>query len=901
MVLGVIYGGLKIASAQDASPWSVREAPTLTKIVDLPANTTPESNNVDCAKQTLQNPLPSGAQTVCTFASPLGQLTTDGKIQTGTNKFIPLYGPDGRSVFVPTTNSSVALLEIQAPGIGNYIGLYRHLSKANLQLLVTANSGTYYSVAAQPDAMVRNPSTGQPLELNASAMAFSADGNWLVADLPHLGLARIDMATLDVQLFAAPVEPSWYLGIAGISLAISNDGRYVAANTDIFGDGNLMVYDTATCSSQLDAASGMHAYCTGKNIWQGQTVDWQPMGDGLLLRKPGMLRATHIRFVNDNSISFSALYDVMSGTVYSAANFVATAPGTVQHEVGLLGMGDSYISGQGAFSYRDGTDTQNDGCHLSELSYPFIIGAADFNSYNSIACSGATTDKIVGSLTSFKGQVKDGISEDKRSKPTILANFLPGYIYQQEFAATYQPEAIVVSVGGDDVGFADIVKQCVANQGGGTCYDTYEDRAELASEINRTYPKLVHAYQTLREQSGGARVYVVGYPQIAKPGGDCGLNVHLNADELDFSAGLITYLDSALQQAARTAGVAYVDTQHALDGYRLCEAPQGKSAVNGFTVGNDAGVTVHGKVINFIGAESFHPTVLGYQLLARAISAQTNNLSAGMPQPAPYAVPTLDPELPWLLAAPASNRTLADAYYDATIADDVIVRGAPEPIAVDNADAQLQPISPYQAVLHSNPVVLANGAVASDGTINANVTVPTDVPPGYHTLHIYAKNMAGQDVDIQKIIYVAASVNDYDGDGVLNTASPCLLFVASGQDRDHDGIDDACDSDIGPESADATAVTVEVSTVGSQASIAGSAATAKDENTKGALPALSAQAVSTTSTLSGSQARHQLATLKALPAAKLYRVNWVYVLGAFAAIITAITAVNAYKSTRSTE
>jgi len=313
------------------------------------------------------------------------------------------------------------------------------------------------------------------------------------------------------------------------------------------------------------------------------------------------------------------------------------------------------------------------------------------------------------------------------------------------------------------------------------------------NEINASYSKLVNTYTVLREQSGGARLYVVGYPQIAKPGGDCGLNVHLNSDEVEFSSQLIDYLDSVVKRAAETAGVFYVNTQQAFDGHRLCEASAGQSAMNGFTVGNDAGVAVGGHAISFIGAESYHPTALGYQLLAANIAKQTGSLTAKMPTPAPYNQPVLDSTLPFLQNVPAAGRTIAQVTNDSSMADDFAARGDAIDVAVDGDETQLQPGSKYQVVLHSVPVLLDEGGVDSDGNIATTIHIPVDTEPGYHTLHIYAQNMAGDPVDIQKIIYVAASMDDYDGDGILNSMNSCLLFPASGQDVDGDGIDDACD------------------------------------------------------------------------------------------------------------
>lgn len=860
------------ASAESGSSWMSSTAPTLNKVVDLPPDSQLDTNNTDCIKQSYTPPL-GPAQAICTFQSPLGTLTTDGRIQVGAGKFTNLYGMGTQESFIPTLDPTIALESISAPTIGNNIGVYRHLSKSALWLNLSGERNEYYTVPTPPEQYISHPITGKPLEIATYNVAFSENGEWMLANMPHAGLLRVHMSDLSTLLFTKPIEPEWYLGVATPQLAISDDGRYAAADGDIFSSDSLSVYDLSTCTDQLMLPEADRQYCAEKDILHGKNLAGVVTGEGIAQQVPGLTHPTHIRFVNDNTISFEGWYD-LDGATRKVASFTATAAGYATHNLGLLGLGDSYISGQGAFNYRDGTDTYNDFCHLSPLSYPFLLGKLNFNSYNSVACSGARTIDINTDSLDYEGQVRDGVHEDKRDKNSILANFMPGYIYQQEFASAYQPEAMLLSVGGDNVGFADIVKRCVANQGGGTCYDTYEDRAELVKEINRTYPELVHTYTTLREKSGGGRLYVVGYPQIAKDGGNCGLNVHLNSSEVHFSAQLIDYLDSVVQQAASAAGVFYVDTQTAFDGHRLCEAPAGQSAMNGFTVGQDAGVTIDGRTINFIGAESYHPTALGYSLLADAIARATHNLHAAMPAATPYSPPVFDPSTPILQAVPVAGRSLNEVYYDASIASDAVKPASKEPVMVDGSEVQLQPISPYEVVLHSDPVTVGEGVVDADGNISGTMTVPSTTPPGYHTLHIYAKNMAGETVDIQKGIYVVDSQNV--------SSEGCIFFATSGIDADGDGTDDACDPDI---SAPKSGLTENRS--------------ANQDASHGSAQAVAAQTVSAHTSRSSAGAvlgtsvytnAHE-AVLSTSTKGSLYRLNWLIVALGIAGAITVCTVV----------
>ena len=784
IVLGVLaFGGAKGARAQGGSNWLANEAPQLDKAVDLSTNSLDVPGNTNCSLGVYKMPGLEAPKQACTFNSPLGALTTSGMILIGANKLAVLDGPSPGSHFIPTVDASLAVVSLRAPGTGNYLGVYRHLTKASLR----SEIGSHYEVEAQPDELLRNPQTGELLEVDASALAYSANGEWMITDIPHVGLARVRMSDLGVDLFVGSVEPSWYLGLATMPLAISDDGRYVAANTGIFGSSILMLYDLSTCESQLNIPAEKQQYCASKDIWNG---DLSRQGIKSVLSD--VAYPVRLRFVSDDSLSFEARYDITSDEDYKAASFVATAFGAQRHGLGLLGMGDSYISGQGASDYREGTDTKNNGCHVSELAYPFLLGAADFDSYNSVACSGARTFDLTGSDPNYAGQVRDKVPKSKRDRASVLSGFLPGYIYQQEFSAAYQPKVIVLSVGGDDIGFADIVKTCVANSGGGTCYDTYEDRAELANEIDATYAKLVATYAALREQSGGARLYVVGYPQVAKPGGDCDANVHLDSQEVLFASQLINYLDGVVQRAAQTAGAFYVDTQSAFDGHRLCEP--GDKAMNGLTRGNDGGPTVLGKTINVIGAESYHPTPLGYRLLANTIAKATNSLSAAMPNASAFEVPTFNPNTPLLQGLPSTGRQVNWVTNDDTVTSDLMFSGDAQQVTVNGSEVQLQPGSKYQVVLHSDPILLGEGSVDAEGNITTTIRIPASVQPGFHVLHIYGTSMAGEPVDIQKALYVAASTDDYDGDGILNAINPCLIVSPSGVDSDGDGIDDACDT-----------------------------------------------------------------------------------------------------------
>src|SRR5690606_12398837 len=120
----------------------------------------------------------------------------------------------------------------------------------------------------------------------------------------------------------------------------------------------------------------------------------------------------------------------------------------------------------------------------------------------------------------------------------------------------------------------------------GTCYPFYEDRLQIVNEINADYHKLRAALSKIKNTSN-ARVYVIGYPQIISPTGDCAVNVRLDESERRFSVDVIEYLNETIRRAAISEGLFYVDISDALNGNRLCETTNSEIAVNGIAPGDD--------------------------------------------------------------------------------------------------------------------------------------------------------------------------------------------------------------------------------------------------------------------------------------------------------------------------
>jgi len=782
-ILALVYFGMSAASqaegTDDAPIWLGGAQLNLQKEAALSTVPSSLNGNIDCQYQDESN---------CVVPTSYGMADSSSEVLLNhTSKYYPVYTQvDGQRHFLAVPNSDTAISYSPTPAFGSYFYFNHNFSASYNITQVNTPSGISweYHINRPPDGVLQDQN-GQLLPADYDSMSFSANGQWMVVTAPDNSTLRVNLETFQVTPFATGFN--YRIGSnPAPQTAITNDGRYAVVASKNFGF--FKIYDLNTCDNTI--VNGFYS-CQSRDL---QTFSQQQITD--------FINASIIRFIGNDTLG---IY-ISSGHPNNptVAKYILNTGLGSFHQADYLALGDSYISGEGAFDYQTGTDTNNNQCHVSLIAYPYLLGLSlDYNSYHSVACSGALTRDVLNTSLDYEGQTKSkakrrSLSDSQLS--SIKSNFLPGYIDQLDFVSQYQPKVITLSVGGNDLGFSQILKQCVEPWQSNTCYNTYEDRLELVQEINNSvFPKLVNTYQQIKNAGApDARIYIIGYPQIAKPGGDCGDNVHLDAQEVRFSAQLISYLDSVVQAAASKAGVAYVDTQHALDGHRLCEASSKYSAgVNGLTAGNDMPGLLGGPIAN----ESYHPTFIGHQLLEQAILNATNNLTQPMPSASDLAASPLGSSSLDILNLDRVNRAVNTTEYDSEISEDVMYRGTQSVISIDGIDHSLASTSTMQAVLHSDPIQLGAFITDLEGNLNAQIVIPDSVSAGYHTLHFYGLSSINQPVDIYKTVYIAASITDLDGDGIVDSQESCVGIPVSGHDIDQDGIDDACDGFINAQPA----------------------------------------------------------------------------------------------------
>jgi lysophospholipase L1-like esterase len=304
----------------------------------------------------------------------------------------------------------------------------------------------------------------------------------------------------------------------------------------------------------------------------------------------------------------------------------------------LVALGDSYISGEGAHAFYQGTDVAGKNqCHRAASAYPFLYANTHERDYPggvvTFACSGATVANLV-----HQEGVSDngGTPQFGKYEPVDWTRDDKGQTQYEQLDDLLTERGgdvrlILLSVGGNDAGFTTIGITCV---GPGHC----DDKSKLwLGNLTNVRQSLDDGFAdlnaTLAEHNVRIPVLVVPYPDPLSE--KACKDVTLAQSEVDFVRDLVVELNKRVMRAARTAHFLYVDTMETAmvpDKLRLCDH------------GNDTGInfvspqTMNGSPeaqlnpANWVH-NSFHPNERGHQAMAAALETwlETNQLTAPKP------------------------------------------------------------------------------------------------------------------------------------------------------------------------------------------------------------------------------------------------------------------------------
>jgi lysophospholipase L1-like esterase len=665
-------------------------------------------------------------------------------------------------------------------------------SSARLKIIYDAynfNGANKIEINNQTKLLVKNKNykyikDNQNNDLLSELGTPSSNGLWYVGQNVK-GLYIINLITLEFKYIRAGLYTA--NGISPrLKMAISDDGStvaYYSGNKNIFE-----LIDTTNCQNN-NATTGTIANCRFMSL--NKTIE------GSVVAPSTPLDHDRIEFINNNTLSMFVYnkWDKQTSDYTAQRLYVSNSGNADISGLNYLALGDSYASGEGAYSYKNGTDEPWNKCHLSAESYPFLLHQnAQLGPTQSVACSGARMKDVVN-INNTEYSKDNPQSKKYNSKDNIqliLNNFYTGSIRQINFVELYKPKIITLSISGNDIGFSKIIAKCLSSSQ--DCYNNYQERQQLVTIINAQYGNLVKTLKEIKKYAPiDSRIYLLGYPKVVATDGQCAKNVPLSYNERAFANDLVEYFNQVISMASVHSGVHYVNVEEAFNGSKLCQDKSSNVAINGLTAGNDSPLKEFGP----LGQETFHPNKKGHQLYANSIAKATNNLTAPMP--------SVIPDNPYLIAEesikllqnyPKEPAITEYVYYDEDFINNVIYKDKTAKFNINGQNYNLKPNSSVNITAYSIPTNLGDYPLNDYGDAEIDIPIPTKLSAGYHTIHIKGTNIFDNTVDIQKIVYVGQTELDIDGDGIPNTKELCLANEPANIDIDGDKIDDACDSFI---------------------------------------------------------------------------------------------------------
>ncbi|HEX2274521.1 MAG TPA: SGNH/GDSL hydrolase family protein [Acidimicrobiales bacterium] len=225
----------------------------------------------------------------------------------------------------------------------------------------------------------------------------------------------------------------------------------------------------------------------------------------------------------------------------------------VQAAVGpgmYVALGDSFSAGPGIPHQIP----ESGGCQRSDHNYPHLAARALALTLRDVTCSGAGTLHM-----------------------TSPQDVHPGPHMPQLDALGPQTRVVTLGIGGNDIGFGEILATCMTIFPWETpCRDRYlaNGTDELSRRIDRTAPKVAAVLVEIRRRSPSATVFVVGYPSIVPDGGyGCWPSLPLAFDDVPYLRAKHKELNGMLAAEAAAAGAVYVDTYTPSIGRDACAPP----------------------------------------------------------------------------------------------------------------------------------------------------------------------------------------------------------------------------------------------------------------------------------------------------------------------------------------
>ncbi|WP_282695272.1 GDSL-type esterase/lipase family protein [Streptomyces sp. CC208A] len=335
-----------------------------------------------------------------------------------------------------------------------------------------------------------------------------------------------------------------------------------------------------------------------------------------------------------------------AGLASLAAPSAQASPGS--GPTAVVAMGDSYISGEAGrwlgnsltnSGSRNGTDrawtgsgydpsrvygSTAGGCHRSDTAEVKSAGPIASSLIN-LACSGATTKNVF--RASQGGQAYKGEAPQADQLAAV--------------AASHDVKLIALSIGGNDLGFADIIATCAADYIVWYSYCHDDQQVEVDARIDGVMAAVGKAVDEIRAVMTGAgyaasdyRIVLQSYPspipraaenRYSESGwsrvntGGCPF---WNKDSDWARDSLVPQLANRLRQVAVAKGAQFLDLRDALQGREVCAkaSRQVTASLPPSGAASEWARWIDSQSTQGLVQESMHPNAYGQQALGRCLA-----------------------------------------------------------------------------------------------------------------------------------------------------------------------------------------------------------------------------------------------------------------------------------------
>ncbi|MGB3735113.1 MAG: hypothetical protein WA964_09180 [Ilumatobacter sp.] len=378
-------------------------------------------------------------------------------------------------------------------------------------------------------------------------------------------------------------------------------------------------------------------------------------------------------------IGFAFVWGLFPHTVGDLDD-VSSATSEDTGTAGLVALGDSFISGEGAPDFFEGTDQKgpvSNQCRRAPTAYPALIASGSTGDGTALdaltepgldfyACSGAKLRDVLALCADNPAldaeneaareiddtdidvagiaELPDGeVAVDREDRCAVEARQLelsrraqlgcspvegrplgqypcgPSDVYGSTLQVANLPadrsgtQLVLLSIGGNDVRFGDIVAGCLLP---GSCTERREIWLDNVAALG---PELTEAYLQIKAEFGGTvPIVVMPYPLVLTE--DTCDSSPLDASEHEFIFEFTTVLNRQIATSASQAGVHFfADGAFALEGRRLCENDE--RAINLIRLQPTDGPLLDRLDPASWTHNSMHPNRLGHRMIAEELSS----------------------------------------------------------------------------------------------------------------------------------------------------------------------------------------------------------------------------------------------------------------------------------------